>query len=256
MRLASVGVIIPAAGQGARMGAAVNKQFLSLNGIPILAHTIKVFNQSPLVDEIVVVGARQDIEPIRELVRGYQFEKVAATPVGGAERQESVLAGLKALSETIQTVVVHDGARPLLTLEQLHRFLSEAAENTAAIMAVPVKDTIKRVDPEGLVLETPQRGTLRAVQTPQVFKRTILEEIHRKAAAAGFRGTDDAALLEWAGYPVQVLAGAEENIKITTRQDLWLAEQIIANRRSELVPQKLEPLPLVEVGVSRLDQEG
>lgn len=216
------------------MGAGVNKQFLSLNGLPILAHTIRVFNQSPLVSEIVVVGARQDLEQIRELVRTCQFEKVTATPVGGAERQESVFAGLKALSEAIQTVVVHDGARPLLTLEQFHRFLAEAAGHSAVVMAVPLKDTVKRVDPEGFVQETPRRDLLRAVQTPQLFERTLLEEAHRKAAATGFRGTDDASLLEWAGYPVRVLPGAEENIKITTQQDLWLAERILAARHNEL----------------------
>lgn len=232
MPLASLGVVIPAAGQGVRMGAGVNKQFLSLNGMPILAHAIKIFQESPHVGEIVVVGARQDVERIRELVLVYGFEKVKATPVGGADRQESVFAGLKALSEAIQTVVVHDGARPLLTLEEFHRFLAEAAGNIAAITALPLKDTVKRVNPEGLVLETPERKTLRAIQTPQVFKRSLLQEVHGQAAAAGFRGTDDASLLEWAGYPVRALPGSEENIKITMRQDLWLAEQILANRHS------------------------
>lgn len=230
MRLASVGVVIPAAGQGARMGAGVNKQFLDLRGRPVLAHTLKVFQESPLVSEIVVVGAGADVEQLRELVQRYDFGKVKAIPVGGAERQESVYAGLKALSDTIHTVVVHDGARPLLTLEELHRFLEEAEGNVAAIMAVPLKDTVKCVNPEGLVLETPERQTLRTIQTPQVFVRRLLQEAHQKAAVEGFRGTDDATLLEWAGYPVRVLPGTEENIKITTRQDLWLAEQILANR--------------------------
>jgi len=187
-----------------------------------------------MVSEIVVVSASQDLSRVQEIIQTFNFQKVTATPVGGAERQESVFAGLKALSEAIQTVVVHDGARPLLTLEAFHRFLAEAAGNTAAIMAVPLKDTVKRINPEGFVEETPSRDSLRAVQTPQIFVRRILEEIHRKAASAGIRATDDASLLEWAGYPVRVLSGLEENIKITTQQDLRLAEQIIAARNQRL----------------------
>ncbi|KLU61491.1 2-C-methyl-D-erythritol 2,4-cyclodiphosphate synthase [Peptococcaceae bacterium CEB3] len=229
----SVGVIIPAAGQGTRMGVGVHKQFLSLTGIPVLAHTLKIFQEAEGVKEIVVVGAAEDIAQIRELVRSFRFGKVSATPTGGRQRQESVLAGLQALSETIGTVVVHDGARPLLTLAELNRFLEEAAGSVATIMAVEVKDTIKRVDEAGWVRETLPRPELCAVQTPQLFQRHVLREAHLKARAAGVVATDDGALVEWLGQPVKVLPGSFENIKITTPEDLFLAERILEKRRAE-----------------------
>lgn len=227
----NVGVVIPAAGQGTRMGAEVNKQFLTLAGLPVLVHTVQVFQESEQVQEIVIVGAERDIERIRELVKTYDFNKVKATPVGGAQRQESVYAGLQALSPAIRTVMVHDGARPLLILEELHRFLTESEGLPAAIMAIKLKDTVKVVNSTGLVVETPARDTLRAVQTPQVFKRELLEYAHREAHRQGYYGTDDASLLEWLGYPVRVLDGSRENLKITTPGDLWLAEQILRNRK-------------------------
>ncbi|MHB1653568.1 MAG: 2-C-methyl-D-erythritol 4-phosphate cytidylyltransferase [Desulfitobacteriaceae bacterium] len=230
----SVGVIIPAAGQGTRMGAGVKKQFITLTGLPIFVHTVSLFQSSEQVQEIVVVGAAQDIPFIQELVRVHRFNKVKATPIGGKQRQESVFAGLKALSPTIQTVVVHDGARPLLTLDVFHRFLAEAAGAIGAVTAVQLKDTVKLVDKQGWVVETPLRDTLRAVQTPQVFKRSVLEIAHHDAQVKGFRGTDDASLLEWLGYPVRVLEGSPENIKITTPEDLWLAERILEHRISNI----------------------
>lgn len=228
--MASLGVVIPAAGQGKRMGAAENKLFLSLAGRPILAHTLALFEGSPQVEEIVVVGSEGDLPRIRELIREYQLKKVSQVTLGGKERQESVYAGVRALSPAIQRVAVHDGARPLLTLEGLNRFLTESEEYRAVVMAIPVKDTIKRVDEKGQVLETPPRESLRAVQTPQVFDRELLEDAHRRCVAEGFLGTDDASLVEWLGEPVHVLGGTLENIKITTLEDLWLAESILAKR--------------------------
>lgn len=234
MRLVKLGVVIPAAGQGKRMGASVNKQFLSLQGRPLLAHTLSLFERSGAVAEIVIVGSKEDRERIGELVRTEGFQKVSAIVLGGEERQESVFAGVKALSSLIQRVAVHDGARPLLTCLELNRFFTEAEKFRAAIMAVPVKDTIKRVDAQGKVLETPPRATLRAVQTPQVFARSLLEEAHHKAREAGYLTTDDAALIEWLGHPVQTLMGSLENIKITTPEDLDLAETILAKRMNQV----------------------
>jgi len=230
MRLAEIGIVIPAAGQGKRMGAGYNKQFLSLMGQPILAHTVRLFEESSYVSEIVIVGAESDLLVIKELVYHYKFDKVVAISQGGAQRQDSVRAGVQALSPTIQRVVVHDGARPLLTLQAFHRFLGETEDFSAAIMGIQLKDTVKRVDISGKVLETPPRECLRAVQTPQIFDRGILEEAHHQAASVGYYGTDDAALLEWMGYPVQMVEGSQENIKVTTPEDLWLAERILAMR--------------------------
>lgn len=231
--MAKVGVVIPAAGQGKRMGASINKQFIQLLGRPILAHTLSLFEESNDVSEIVVVGAQEDLEEIRALVHDHGFRKVASVTLGGKERQESVFAGVKALSPAIQRVAVHDGARPLLTLEELNRFFTEAETFRVAIMGIPIKDTVKRIDPTGRVLETPPRNMLRAVQTPQVFDRALLEEAHQKAAAAGFLATDDAGLIEWLEYPVQVLDGSQENIKITTPEDLGFAESILTKRTLE-----------------------
>lgn len=230
MPLVKLGVVIPAAGQGKRMGASINKQFIPLLGQPILAHTLSLFEASEYITEIVIVGAQEDLEAIQELVHEWGFRKVVSITLGGKERQESVSAGVKALSTAIQRVAVHDGARPLLTLETLNRFFTEAEKSSAAIMAIPVKDTIKRVDTQGKVLETPPRESLRAVQTPQVFDRALLEKAHRKAAAAGFLATDDAGLVEWLGYPVQVFDGSPENIKITTPEDIDFAESILSKR--------------------------
>lgn len=228
--MASLGVVIPAAGQGKRMGASGNKLFLMLADRPILAHTLKLFEDSLKVKEIIVVGSAEDLPKIKELVSKYQFSKVSHVTLGGKERQESVYAGVRALSPAIQRVAVHDGARPLLTLDQLNRFFTESEKYRAAIMAVPVKDTIKRVNKAGQVLETPPRESLRAVQTPQVFERELLERAHRRGLDEGFLGTDDASLVEWLGEPVQVLDGSLENIKMTTPEDLWLAESILKKR--------------------------
>lgn len=230
MQLAKIGIVIPAAGQGNRMRAGYNKQFLTLMGQPILAHTVRLFEDSKYVSEIVIVGAEGDIPVIEELVHRYKFDKVLAICLGGVQRQDSVRAGVQALSTTIQRVVVHDGARPLLSSQEFHRFLEETEEFSAAIMGIPLKDTVKRVDTSGKVLETLPRERLRAVQTPQIFDRGILEKAHHQATSVGYYGTDDAALLEWMGYPVQMVEGSQENIKVTTPDDLWLAERILAMR--------------------------
>ncbi len=233
MRLAKLGIVIPAAGQGKRMGAGYNKQFLTLMGEPILAHTVRLFEQSSYVSEIVIVGAKADIPVIDELVHHHKFDKVKAICRGGVQRQDSVRAGVQALSSAIQRVVVHDGARPLLTLEDFHRFLDETEKFKAAIMVIPVKDTIKQVQETGKVISTLKRERLRAVQTPQIFDRAIIAEAHYQAVSAGYYGTDDASLLEWMGYPVHVIEGSQENIKVTTPEDLWLAERILAQRLSK-----------------------
>ncbi|SPF38160.1 2-C-methyl-D-erythritol 4-phosphate cytidylyltransferase [Candidatus Desulfosporosinus infrequens] len=228
--MAKIGIVIPSAGQGKRMGAGYNKQFLALMGQPILAHTVRIFEDSSYVAEIVIVGAKSDVTTIEELVYDYKFTKVVTICIGGTQRQDSVQAGVLALSPTIQRVVVHDGARPLLTLQEFHSFLVETEGFSAAIMGIELKDTIKRIDPFGKVIETLPRERLRAVQTPQIFDRGILEEAHRQAVSVGYYGTDDASLLERMGYPVQMVEGSRENIKITTPEDLWIAERILSMR--------------------------
>lgn len=229
--LAKTGAVIPAAGQGKRMGSEGNKLFLKLAGTPVLVFSLKVFQISSKISEVVVAASRQEISYIENLVQEYELDKVAAVVEGGAQRQDSVFKALQALSPSITRVVIHDGARPLLTVGELNRFLEETRGLKAAVMAVPVKDTVKKVDREGWVIDTPSRETLRAIQTPQVFERLLLEKVHKLAASRGYYGTDDASLVEWQGYPVKVVQGSYENIKITTPEDLLLAEAII-NRRT------------------------
>lgn len=231
MRLGKLGVVIPAAGQGKRMGAGYNKQFLSLRGEPILAHTVRLFQDSMYVSEIVIVGSKNDQSVIEELVQHYNFDKVVSICIGGVQRQDSVRTGVLALSPTIQRIVVHDGARPLLKLDDFHHFLKKA-EGVSAIMGIQPKDTVKKIDQTGKVIETLQRDRLCAVQTPQIFDRKILEEAHLQAATIGYYGTDDASLIERMGYAVQMIEGSFENIKVTTPDDLWLAERILAQRAS------------------------
>lgn len=212
------------------MGAGHNKQFLNLAGMPLLVHTLKTFQASKQIAEIVIVGSLGDIPVIQKLVEKHCLSKVAAVTQGGAQRQESVFAGVKVLSPTIRRVVVHDGARPLLLLADLEQFLLDSEQDEAVIMAVPVKDTIKTIDNQGWVVATPERELLRAVQTPQVFDRALLEQAHEYAATQGFIGTDDAALVEHLGRPVRVVTGSWDNIKITTPEDLLVAEQILRKR--------------------------
>nr|WP_041444926.1 2-C-methyl-D-erythritol 4-phosphate cytidylyltransferase [Syntrophobotulus glycolicus] len=227
------GAVIPAAGQGKRMGGEGNKLFLEIAGTPVLVYTLRVFQKARSIAEIVIVAARDEIVLIEELVKKYELDKVVGVVEGGAQRQQSVKAGIQALSPEINRVVIHDGARPLLKIKELDHFLYNAQGYDAAIMAVPLKDTVKIVNEENTVLETPSREKLRAVQTPQVFCRSLLETAHREAETKIFLGTDDASLIEWMGQPVKVLDGTYENIKVTTPEDMLLAETILRRYRKD-----------------------
>lgn len=232
-RLAKISAIIPAAGRGQRMGGQGNKLLLELAGTPVLLFTLKTFQACPYIMEIVIPTARPDIGIIEKLVKDNGITKAAAVIEGGQERQDSVYKALQSVHPEALKVVVHDGARPLLTLDNLVRFLHAAKDLSAAITAVPPKDTVKRVDNSGWVEETPARDRLRLVQTPQLFDRKHLEKVHILALEQGYSATDDASLMEWQGYKVKVLAGSYENIKVTTPEDLLLAEAILKRRRGE-----------------------
>ncbi len=221
-----VSVIIPAAGSGRRMGGGTAKQFLPLRGEPVLVRTVRLFSESPLVDEIVIAAG--DLEATRALVGS--TPKVVHVVAGGLERQDSVWAGLKAVHSRPRIVAVHDAARPLLPADVLEGVLKAAAVHRAQVVAVPVKDTIKVIGPDGQVITTPERSTLWAVQTPQVFWVETLLEAFRQAKADGFTGTDDASLVERIGVPVKVYTGSHENIKLTTPDDFRVAEAILEGR--------------------------
>lgn len=222
-----VSVVIPAAGFGRRMGGGTAKQFLPLCGEPVLVHTVRLFSQSPLVDEIVI--AAHDVDLTRELVGA--MPKVSRIVLGGKERQDSVWAALQAIHSRPRIICVHDAVRPLLPAAVLEGVLRAAAQYPAQVVAVPVKDTVKVVGQDGYVTATPDRSTLWAVQTPQVFWAEELLQAYRQAVAEHFIGTDCASLVERIGLPVRVFPGSDENLKLTTPFDFAVAEAILAGRR-------------------------
>ncbi len=218
--------IVPAAGSGTRMGAAGGKLFLSLSGKPVIAHTLLSLAASQSVDRIVIVTREEDILPLSHLVQALDLPLPVTLVRGGATRAESVLAGLNAVEDDM--VLVHDGARCLITPDEIDRTVIAAKRQGAAAIGVRVKDTIKVCDPDGRILDTPDRAKLWAVQTPQVFRTQILRTAF--AALEDFGVTDDCAVCERAGYRVYMVEGSYENIKITTPDDLILAETILQGR--------------------------
>jgi len=214
-----VGAVIVAAGSSQRMGG-VDKVLALLGGKSVLARVIDVFQGCNLIDQIVVVLSEQNLERGQQLVTEQGWSKVTNVCLGGEWRQDSVVAGLSQLSHC-HWVVIHDGARPLLTEDLIYRGLTEAKETGAAAAAVPVTDTIKLAGDDRIVHQTPPRQNLWAVQTPQVFRFDIIAEAYRQAKA---EVTDDASLVEQLGYRVKLYMGSYDNIKITTPDDLVLAE--------------------------------
>ena len=226
-----VTVIFPAAGQGKRMQAGVNKVFLELAGKPILVHTLRKFSRCEAVDKLVVVVAPEEVLFIKRALRGVPGLKPYTVVAGGAERQFSVANGLKAMDPETDLVLVHDAARPLVSPVTIACVIDEARRSGAAIAAVREKNTVKVVDSNGIVKKTPERAQLWEVQTPQGFKREIIEEAYQKAMQDGTMGTDDASLVERLGVPVKVVTSDYRNIKITTPEDLLIVEAFLREGR-------------------------
>lgn len=231
--MSHITAIIVAGGSGKRMGTAVKKQYIELAGKPILAHTIAAFQSCEQVDEIVVVVGEEDKEKVKEeIVKREGFSKVKAIVAGGKERQDSVYNGLQEVSTQTQYVMVHDGARPFVTEEILKKAIEVVKETKAVVVAVPVKDTIKRVATQTAeVIETPHRETLWAVQTPQCFEKTLLLEAYKDATEKKRQVTDDSMLVEALGVKVKVVRGEYTNIKVTTPEDLLLGEGILSQKK-------------------------
>ncbi len=224
-------VLIPAAGMGRRMGAAVNKQYLQLGGHSILARTLELFEGHPAVSRIFPILPAAEINYFKEQVlRGCRLSKLGGIVPGGKERQDSVRNGLQQL-QLLGTppdcvVLVHDGVRPLLNPELISALIDIAVLKGAAVVGVPVKDTLKEVENE-LIVATPERSRLWQVQTPQAFRFELLFRAYQKAAEDGFAGTDDASLVERLGTQVVMVEGDYRNIKITTPEDLLIAEALL-----------------------------
>ena len=222
--------LIPAAGKGSRMAHSLKKPYLKLAQKPILAHTIQRFEQNTAVDAIFVIVNEADFNECRKTVlEPYPFTKVQELVAGGETRQMSVYNGLRALSADVDFVIVHDGVRPFVTDEIIFDCLNAADKYGAAVAAVPVKDTIKVTDENRFIAQTPERERLWAVQTPQVFRKSLLEEAHQTAQERQFIGTDDAALVEKLGFPVKLVKGSYANLKITTPVDLRVAEVLLSD---------------------------
>lgn len=228
-----LGVVIVAAGKGSRMGTQESKQYLLLNDKPILVHTLELFERFDAVNSIALVTGADDVQRCSRYVEEYGLGKVGHILQGGKERQDSVYQGLLALNGAVDWVMVHDGVRPFAAIEHLTACLHQAMKTEAAVLAVPVKDTIKVVDGTGVIQSTPDRSSLWAIQTPQAFRLSVLLEAHERARQEGFIGTDDAMLVERMGVRVSVVEADYYNIKITTPEDLPWAEWIIRNVRGE-----------------------
>ena len=221
-------VVVAAAGMGNRMKSGINKQYLHLNSRPILAYCLDFFEHQDSVQDIVVmIGAQEREYCEQEIIQRFQYTKVAALLPGGRERQDSVWSGLQALDQGTDLVAVHDGARPLLSAELFARLLEAAREWGAAIPGVPSKDTLKLIDRDGFVQQTLERRSVLAVQTPQIFKYRELITAYRRAQEEDFRGTDDASLFERYIGRVKVVEGDYRNLKITTPEDLMVAEALL-----------------------------
>lgn len=227
---AFVSAIIVAAGGSTRMGSGVSKQFLPLLGKPAITYTLGAFQRCALIDEVVVVCRAQDIARIEMICADCGFDKVASVVEGGAFRGESVKNGVKAADVRAQYYAIHDGARPLITESDITAVVSAALETGAATLGTPVTDTIKFADENNVITGTPDRSTLRAVQTPQVFEKEIYEFALADAEDRLASVTDDCSLIEKMGGEVTIVEGSRENIKLTTPIDLLIAESILGGR--------------------------
>jgi len=226
--------IIVSAGRGVRMNRSTPKQYLPLLGRPVLCHTVMAFNQCPEVDKIVLVVPDKDIRYCQEqLLSGLNIDTPVDVLAGGKRRQDSVFNGILSIDDRDGIVVIHDGVRPLIRPEMISHCIKKARITGACILGVPLQDTLKVVNKDSLIQRTVAREGLWAAQTPQAFYYQRIHDAHEAAAKAGFETTDDAALLEWMGLPVSILQSTRENLKITTHEDLLLAEAILAQTQQE-----------------------
>ena len=204
------------------MGTEISKQFLPLCGKEILAHTVEKFEKAACIRDIILVTGGDALQDVRQMVQEYGWKKIISVTEGGKERQDSVFLGLQQVPQDTEIVLIHDGVRPFVTEEILERSIAAAKETGGCVAGVPAKDTIKVCDAEGFAIATPDRSTLRQIQTPQTFRRKEILAAYEKAKADGFLGTDDASVAEHSGFPVRVIMGSYSNIKITTKEDLLI----------------------------------
>lgn len=220
--------VIVAAGKGTRMGMDMNKQYLKIKGKEVIAHTIEQFEKCASIDEIVVVTGQEEVEYFKQSIwEKYKFAKITSVVVGGKERKNSVYNGLLKVNCKADIVVIHDGARPLVKNEHIQQSIEVASEIGACAVGVPAKDTIKICDSNQFVRDTPDRNTLWIVQTPQTFCYDWIMKAHTEPVKSDIEATDDAMMVESLGYPLKMVTGCYSNIKITTKEDLIVAEMMM-----------------------------
>ncbi len=220
--------IIVAAGDSTRMGGKISKQLIALAGRPAIEYTLRAFQDCPMINEIIVVARSQDINDIAHTA--FTFKKVMAVTAGGKDRAESVRRGIHAASRQTTHYAIHDGARVLITSDEICRVLETAYETGAATLGTPLTDTVKVVGDDGVIVSTPDRSTMWAVQTPQVFERDLYRRAIDNAEATGLSVTDDCAVVEAIGVPVKIVRGEYTNIKLTTPADVEIAQALLKRR--------------------------
>jgi 2-C-methyl-D-erythritol 4-phosphate cytidylyltransferase len=225
--------IVPAAGLGKRFDASKRKTFVNVNGVPLLICTLKRLHGEHSITEIVPVLSQEDIEKGFELVKEHELNKIKRIAPGGKERQDSIYNALRLLEETgidlygNSRVLIHDGVRPVIPEGMIEKLMDGAGDVDGVIPGIPVKDTIKEVDTNDIVISTLNRENIRAVQTPQVFSFNIIKKAYDRAYEEGFYATDDAALVERVGGNVKIIEGSPFNIKVTTPEDLEMVEYLL-----------------------------
>lgn len=220
--------IIVAAGDSTRMGYKMSKQLIPLCGRPAIEYTLRAFQDCNMIDEIDIVTRPQDINDVAQIA--FQFKKVMGIISGGADRAESVRKGIRNTSKRTTHFVIHDGARVMITPDEICRVLNTAIETGAATLGTPVIDTIKVAGEDGSIVSTPDRSTLWAVQTPQVFEHDLYLRAIDNAVANGLSVTDDCAMVEALGVPVKIVRGEYTNIKLTTPSDIVIAEALLKRK--------------------------
>lgn len=228
-----VSAVIVAAGNSSRMGNGISKQFIELNGEPVILHTVKAFQKSNMVDEIIVVCLEKDISKVQNLLNKNGITKLSKVVKGSSTRQKSAEFGVKEVNSECTHIAIHDGARALILPGEIDKVVKDAFVHNASTAAVPVKDTIKIVNGDLFIDETPDRNTLYAVQTPQVFEKGIYLKALQKANSDGKDYTDDCQLVENIGLQVHICIGDYNNIKITTPEDINVALNIIKTRKDD-----------------------
>lgn len=222
-----VTAIFPAAGQSRRMKSDTNKNFLELEGMPILIHTLLKFSESDKINNLIIAASPNEIEIIEEMLNNTNNLKPFKVVEGGSERQYSIYNALKVTPKESDIILVHDAARPLISVETIDAVVEAARNYGGAIAAVPEKNTIKVIDKDGFVIDTPSRDKLVSVQTPQGFKRDIIMKAYEQADHDNFLGTDDASLVERIDVKVKVVQSDYRNIKVTTPEDILIAKALI-----------------------------